>query len=53
MVLTAYGDGRRVASDPAARYWGIELEERTLCPGEGARLSETRLQDWLLDDAKA
>ena len=30
-ALTARGDSREVVADPAARYWGIELEERTLC----------------------
>jgi hypothetical protein len=31
-----------VISDPHARYFGAELDERTLVPGDGARLAETR-----------
>ena len=50
-ALTARGDTREVVADPAARYWGIELEERTLVPGDGATLFETRFEDWILEAA--
>jgi uncharacterized protein YbjT (DUF2867 family) len=50
-ALTARGDGRAVEADPAARYWGIELEERTLCPGADARIFDTRFEDWLLQSS--
>jgi uncharacterized protein YbjT (DUF2867 family) len=40
-------DPREVITDLQARYFGAELEERTLLPGEDARLSETRFEDWL------
>ena len=40
-------DPREVITDPQARYFGVELEERTLVPGEDARLAETRFEDWL------
>jgi hypothetical protein len=40
-----------VISDPQARYWGIELGERTLCPGAGATLFDTRFEDWILEAA--
>src|SRR5918994_646484 len=40
-------DPREVITDPQARYFGAELEERTLVPGEDARLAETRFEDWL------
>jgi uncharacterized protein YbjT (DUF2867 family) len=50
-ALTARGDTREVVADPAARYWGIEIEERTLCPGDGATLFETRFEDWILEAA--
>ena len=40
-------DPREVITDPQARYFGVELEERTLVPGDGARLAETRFDDWL------
>jgi hypothetical protein len=36
-----------VISDPHARYFGAELDERTLVPGDDARLAETRFDDWL------
>ena len=50
-ALTARGDTREVVADPAARYWGIELEERTLVPGDGATLFDTRFEDWILETA--
>jgi hypothetical protein len=36
-----------VITDPHARYFGVELDERTLLPGDDARLAETRFDDWL------
>jgi uncharacterized protein YbjT (DUF2867 family) len=50
-ALTAHGDGRTVVADPAAQYWGIDIGERTLVPGPGAMLFDTRFEDWLLDTA--
>jgi len=50
-ALTARGDAREVVADPTARYWGIELEERTLVPGEGATLFDIRFEDWILETA--
>jgi uncharacterized protein YbjT (DUF2867 family) len=50
-ALTARGDDRRVVVDPAARYSGAELEERTLVPGDGATLFDTRFEDWILETA--
>jgi uncharacterized protein YbjT (DUF2867 family) len=46
-VLAAADDPREVIADPKARYFGITVTERTLVPGEGARLGEIRLDDWL------
>jgi uncharacterized protein YbjT (DUF2867 family) len=41
-------DPREVVTDPHARYFGAELSERSLIPGEGAaRLGETRFAEWL------
>ena len=51
IALTARGDSREVVADPEARYWGIELKERTLVPSDGATLFETRLEEWLLEAA--
>jgi uncharacterized protein YbjT (DUF2867 family) len=45
--LAARNDPREVIADPNARYFGALLGERTLIPGEGARLGETRFEDWL------
>ncbi len=50
-ALTARGDARPVVADPAARYWGVALDERTLCPGPGARTFDTRFEDWILRTA--
>jgi uncharacterized protein YbjT (DUF2867 family) len=45
--LRAAGDQRVVVSDPRALYFGAHLSERSLLPGDGARLAETRFDDWL------
>jgi uncharacterized protein YbjT (DUF2867 family) len=45
--LRARRDPREVIADPKARYFGAELRERTLVPGDDARLGETRFDDWL------
>ena len=50
-ALTARGDSRRVVADPAARYRGIELGERTLVPGDCATLFDTRFEAWNLEGA--
>jgi len=45
--LSARNDPREVVIDPHARYFGAELEERSLVPAAGARLGEIHLQEWL------
>jgi uncharacterized protein YbjT (DUF2867 family) len=45
--LAVRNDPREVVADPQARYFGAELSERTLVPSDGARLGETRFEDWL------
>ena len=45
--LSAGNDPREVIADPHALYFGAMLQERTLVPGAGARLAETRFDDWL------
>jgi uncharacterized protein YbjT (DUF2867 family) len=50
--LRAAGDRRNVVADPRAQYFGARLSERTLVPGEGARLSATRYDDWLSQRAQ-
>jgi len=39
-------DPREVITDPHAPYSGAELQERTLVPATGARLAETRFEEW-------
>ena len=46
-ALTAWNDPREVITDPHARYFGTELGERSLVPGDDAILGETRYSDWL------
>ena len=50
-VLAAANDPRAVLTDPAAGYYGISVTERSLVPGDGAQLGETRLDDWLRQTA--
>jgi uncharacterized protein YbjT (DUF2867 family) len=45
--LSARNDPREVIADPRARYFGAELGERTLVPGDDAQLGETRFEAWL------
>ena len=45
--LMARHDPREVVSDSRARFFGAEVEERSLLPGADARLAETRFEDWL------
>ena len=46
--LAALNDPREVISDPHARYFGGELSERTLVPGDDARLGETHFETGLI-----
>lgn len=45
--LGARNDPREVVADPRARYFGAELSELSLVPGNDAQLGETRFDDWL------
>ena len=49
--LTSLNDSREVIADPSARYSGAKIDERTLVPGKGARLGETRFETWLTQSA--
>jgi uncharacterized protein YbjT (DUF2867 family) len=44
--LKAKGDPRQVVRDPAARYWGGQVEERSLVPLGAARLGRIGLDEW-------
>jgi uncharacterized protein YbjT (DUF2867 family) len=45
-VLRAQGDARSVTADASARYFGAELDEHSLIPAQGARIAQTRFDDW-------
>jgi uncharacterized protein YbjT (DUF2867 family) len=49
--LSARYDPREVIADSHARYFGTELSERSLVPGDGALLGKTRFEDWLRQPA--
>ena len=46
-VLSAKNDPRRVTADVHARYFGAELDEHSLTPGDSPRIAPTRFEDWL------
>jgi uncharacterized protein YbjT (DUF2867 family) len=45
--LEAVGDERKVIADSHALYFGTELGERSLVPGDGARILATKYDEWL------
>ncbi len=49
--LAAYHDAREVVADPHARYFGAELDERSLIPWGEARLGDIRFDEWLSQPA--
>jgi uncharacterized protein YbjT (DUF2867 family) len=49
--LATLKDPREVIADPNARYSGAKISERTLVPGDNARLGETRFETWLTQPA--
>jgi uncharacterized protein YbjT (DUF2867 family) len=46
-VLLARGDPRKVITDINAKYYGLQVTERSLMLGKDVRLASTRLTDWL------
>ena len=42
--LSALGDPREVVTDPPASYFGVQPGERTLLPGDEARIAETQFE---------
>ena len=50
-ALAARRDPREVVSDPGARYFGAELQERTLLPGAQVSTGEARFENWLRQTA--
>ena len=49
--LASLKDPRQVVADPNARYSGAKVSEKTLLPGNNARLGETRFETWLTKPA--
>jgi uncharacterized protein YbjT (DUF2867 family) len=47
MRLASLKDSREVVADPNARYSGANINDRTLVPGDNAKLGETRFEVWL------
>lgn len=45
--LMARHGSREVVRDPRARFFGAEVDDRSLLPRAGARLAATRFEDWL------
>ena len=50
--LAALKDPREVIADPKALYSGAKVGERTLVPGNNARLGETRFETWVNQSAR-
>jgi uncharacterized protein YbjT (DUF2867 family) len=51
--LIANNDTRKVITDIHARYFGIELNDRSLNPGDNPRIGSTNFEQWLGRQAKA
>jgi uncharacterized protein YbjT (DUF2867 family) len=45
--LIAAQDPREVVTDVHARYFGVELNDKSLTPGDNPRIAPTRFEDWL------
>jgi uncharacterized protein YbjT (DUF2867 family) len=45
--LSAKGDQRKVITDVHALYYGIEVSDQSLVPGDNPRLGSTRFDEWL------
>jgi uncharacterized protein YbjT (DUF2867 family) len=45
--LSATRDPRKVTTDVHARYFGTELKDHSLTPGDNARLGPTHFKEWL------
>jgi uncharacterized protein YbjT (DUF2867 family) len=51
-VLSANDDPRQVTADVHARYFGAELDDQSLTPGDDARIAPTHFEDWLRQPAQ-
>jgi uncharacterized protein YbjT (DUF2867 family) len=50
-ALEAKGDRRTVVADSKARYFGAELEERSLLPENAEHLGQIKFSDWLASES--
>lgn len=50
-ALATWKDSREVVADPHARYYGIEVSEKTLLPADNAQLGKIRFETWLNQSA--
>jgi uncharacterized protein YbjT (DUF2867 family) len=46
-LLSAKKDARQVTADVHARYFGAELNDQSLTPGDDPRIGPTRFEEWL------
>lgn len=51
-ALAALDEPAEVVADPHARYFGTELQERTLVPGDDAQLGSITFEEWLTHQRK-
>jgi uncharacterized protein YbjT (DUF2867 family) len=51
-LLSANDDPRQVTGDVHARYFGVELDDQTLTPGDDARIAPTSFEAWLSQSAR-
>jgi uncharacterized protein YbjT (DUF2867 family) len=52
-LFAATGDRRPVVTDAGASYFGVQLDDRSLTPGNAPRLGTIRFEDWLAQRALA
>ena len=50
--LKATDDSRKVVADAHALYFGVELNDQSLTPGDNPRIGATRFDDWLSQSAR-
>jgi uncharacterized protein YbjT (DUF2867 family) len=50
--LTATHDTRTVIADPNARYYGVQVNDQSLTPGDNPRIGPTRFEEWLSRSAR-
>jgi uncharacterized protein YbjT (DUF2867 family) len=51
--LSSIGDKRQVVVDPAERYFGAQIDDRSLTPGDGAHIGSIGFEAWMRDQPRA